>query len=225
MTTFGLVHGICGGAWCWEAVAPHLEAAGHDVVAVDLPREDPDAGATAYAQVTTDALADSGDDVVLVGWSLGGLTIPLVAAQRPVAELVFLGALIPAPGKSLVDQGFDFLVTDMAEWTEEHEDGSISITPEGVRQYVAQDLDAAAAADVAARLGRQFQTPFGEPCPLEVLPDVPCRYVVCTEDLIISPDWSQQVARERLGVDAIELPGSHSPMLSRPKELADLLLA
>jgi hypothetical protein len=34
-----------------------------------------------------------------------------------------------------------------------------------------------------------------------------------------------RVAPERLGVDPIELPGSHSPMASRPRELADVLLA
>ena len=40
----------------------------------------------------------------LVGHSLGGLTIPLVAAERPVRKLVFLCALLPVPGLSLVDQ-------------------------------------------------------------------------------------------------------------------------
>jgi hypothetical protein len=64
-----------------------------------------------------------------------------------------------------------------------------------------------------------------EPCPLGSLPDVPRRYIVCREDRIVRPPWSRQAAPELLGVDAIELPGSRSPMTSRPGELAEALLA
>jgi hypothetical protein len=39
----------------------------------------------------------------------------------------------------------------------------------------------------------------------------------------VDPDRSRRVANERLGVAPAELPGSHSPYLSRPAELADLL--
>ena len=59
---------------------------------------------SAYAEVVLAETAVAGDDLVLVGHSLGGLTIPLVAAARPVRALVFLCALLPQPGLSLVDQ-------------------------------------------------------------------------------------------------------------------------
>ena len=45
-----------------------------------------------------------GDDVVVVGHSFGGFTIPLVAARRPVRHLVYLCAVVPAIGKSLYEQ-------------------------------------------------------------------------------------------------------------------------
>lgn len=224
MTTFGLVHGVCAGAWCWDSLAPLLEAAGHDVVAVDLPCDDAAATVSDYSEVVYDALGTR-EEVVLVGWSLGGLTIPLVAARRPVRELVFLCALIPEPGKSLLEQGFDFLGTAPAEWQADHGDGSFSILPEAIGRYLAQDVDPAVAADLATRLRRQCVTPYIEPCPLQSFPDVPCRYILCREDRIVRPDWSRQAARERLGVDPTELPGSHSPMASRPRELADALLS
>ena len=41
---------------------------------------------------------------MLVGHSLAGLTIPLVAARRPVRRLVFLCAVVPEFGRSLADQ-------------------------------------------------------------------------------------------------------------------------
>jgi pimeloyl-ACP methyl ester carboxylesterase len=47
--------------------------------------------------------------------------------------------------------------------------------------------------------------------------------VVCREDRAIAVDWARRAARERLGVEPIELPGGHSPFLSRPGELAALL--
>lgn len=47
-----------------------------------------------------EALGDA-DDVVLVGHSLGGASIPIAAARRPVRHLVFVCALLPEPGKSV----------------------------------------------------------------------------------------------------------------------------
>ena len=104
MTTYALVHGAWHGAWCWDHLAAELHRRGHHTVAVDLPDGDPAAGCASYAETVTAALGGAGQDVVLVGHSLGGLTIPLVAAARPVRRLVFLSALLPQPGRSLDDQ-------------------------------------------------------------------------------------------------------------------------
>ena len=48
--------------------------------------------------------------------------------------------------------------------------------------------------------------------------------IVASEDRAIDPAWSRVAARERLGVDAVEVPGGHSPFLARPAELADVLV-
>ena len=100
MTDFGLVHGAYHGAWCWERLTPELERLGHRVFTVDLPAEDPRAGAAEYAAAAVTAFADAGEDLVLVGHSLGGLTIPLIAASRPARQLIFLAAMIPRPGQT-----------------------------------------------------------------------------------------------------------------------------
>jgi len=70
---------------------------------MDLPCDDSTATFTDYAQVVCDALAGY-DDVILVGHSMGGQTIPLVAARRPVKHLVYLCALVPQVGHSLGEQ-------------------------------------------------------------------------------------------------------------------------
>jgi pimeloyl-ACP methyl ester carboxylesterase len=88
-TTVALVHGAYHGAWCWTHLMPELESRGLDVVAPDLPCDDPSAGLAEYASTVEAAIGDR-DDVVLVGHSLGGMTIPLVAAHRPVRHMIFL---------------------------------------------------------------------------------------------------------------------------------------
>jgi pimeloyl-ACP methyl ester carboxylesterase len=76
MSLFALVHGGAHGGWCWELLVPELEKRGHSTVAPDLPIEDDAAGAREYARVVAAALPTNDDDVVVVGHSLGGLTIP-----------------------------------------------------------------------------------------------------------------------------------------------------
>ena len=91
------------------------------------------------------------------------------------------------------------------------------------RQILYADCDDGAASAAIERLRPQAQTPYDEPCVLDALPRTPCTYVVCGEDRLVNPDWSRRIANERLGADLIELPGSHSPFLSRPNELAAVL--
>lgn len=47
--------------------------------------------------------------------------------------------------------------------------------------------------------------------------------MLCTEDRLVNPEWSRMAAPVRLGVQAIELAGSHSPFIARPQDLARLL--
>jgi pimeloyl-ACP methyl ester carboxylesterase len=103
MNTFGLVHGGGLGAWCWDAVLTELKARRHRAAAVDLSPDDMAAGAVHCAEVVQQAFAGL-PDLVLVGHSLSGVIMPLVAARCPVRRLVFLHALLPRPGQSVVDQ-------------------------------------------------------------------------------------------------------------------------
>lgn len=227
MTTLGLVHGAWHGAWCWQRLLPELEARGHRAVAVDLPCDDPTAGCLRYAEVVDQALPRT-DDLVLVGHSLGGLTIPLVAARRPVRALVYLCAVLPAFGRSLEDQvaGDPSLyatgyATHAGRVT--HQDGSTSWADAAAADVFYHDCPAEDTRWAWTRLRRQSRAPRREPCPLTAWPQTERFYILCGEDRAIAPAWSRRVARERLSVEPHELPGSHSPFLSRPAALAALL--
>ena len=56
-------------------------------------------------------------------------------------------------------------------------------------------------------------------------PAVPSASVIARDDRSIAVPWSRRAARERLGVEPVELDGGHSPFMSRPAELADVLTA
>ena len=108
MAVFALVHRSWHVAWCWERLAPELDARGHRAVAIDLPIEDPNAGLTRYAELVAETLERSS--------------------------------------------------------------------------------------------------------------------ILCRDERVIAPAWTRTMSRELLGVEPIALEGGHSPFLSRPAELANVLV-
>ena len=46
----------------------------------------------------------------------------------------------------------------------------------------------------------------------------------CQDDRVFPAAFSRRLVRERLGITPDEIPGGHCVALSRPKELADLLV-
>jgi pimeloyl-ACP methyl ester carboxylesterase len=228
MVTFALVHGAWHAGWCWELLTPLLQRAGHEVVAVDLPSEDGSASFDDYADVVCTALADH-DDVVLVGHSFGGYTIPLVADRRPIQHLVYLCALVPEIGRSPFDQ-----LSDESEMLNPLREDGLSAPDDQLRQvWVDRDrarrllyahCDEPIADAALDRLRPQSFYPATLPYSLDRFSATPATYVLCRDDQMLRPRWSRQVAHDRLGANIIELPGDHSPFLSRPSDVADLLL-
>lgn len=227
MTTFGLVHGAWHGAWCWERLTPLLRRAGHDVVAMDLPVDDNSASFDTYADVVCVAL-DGCDDVVLVGHSLGGHAIPLVAERRPVRHLVYLCAYVPDIGKSLADQlGDEPDMLNPACYPGLKTDAQSRVGWADIalaRALMYADCDEPTAQAAINHLRPQSTYAYSLPTSLAQFPAVRCTSIVCSEDQLLGHEWAKRVARDRLGAELIELPASHSPFLSRPSALADELL-
>jgi pimeloyl-ACP methyl ester carboxylesterase len=232
MTTFALVHGAWHGPWCWDMVAPLLQQSGHGVVAPELPSEDGSADFDAYADGVCAALRGVSDDVVLVGHSMGGPTAALVAARRPVRHLVYLCAAVPVSGMSLIDEWQsqpDMISSDFADgWLQSLSEPDEQLRTElidfdFVQRVFYADCDAPTVAAAIDHLRPQAGYPWTVPCSLTQHPSVDCTSVVCSEDRVVNPEWSKRIAHD-IGADVIELPGSHSPLLSRPSALADVLV-
>ena len=230
MATFALVHGAWHDAWCWHLLAPLLEQAGHEVIAMDLPCEDGAATFDTYADTVCDALDGTDDNVILVGHSLGGNTVPLVAARRPTRHVVYLCALIPDLGRSLGDQmreDTDMLNPLYAHGLSEPDEQRRRewVDDELARAVLFGDCEDATARAAIEHLRPQALHPYGQTFPLEAFPFAPATYVLCAQDQLVNPEWSRRTARARLGAKVIELPGGHSPFLSRPRALAEVLLS
>ncbi len=245
MSIFCLVHGACLGAWCWKYLINELEARGHQAIAMDLPIENPEANLSEFAQAVLDPLHESEEDIVLVGHSMAGTVIPIVASQRPIRRLVFLNALIPYPGMSTLEQ-CEFQATANLFKAEEYNPvkskfehlryephmlnsalrGKDPVKDRAIAmEFHFHDCQPDIAEWSISKL-RTHRSPahLTEIFPLQKLPDVEYSYILGTEDRILYPAWSRYAARKRLGIDPIEITGGHYLQLSRPAQLADILI-
>jgi pimeloyl-ACP methyl ester carboxylesterase len=228
MTTFALVHGGWHDATCWDLVTPLLTQEGHDVVAMDLPCDEGMGTFDGYADAVCTALDGCDDDVMLVGHSLGGHTVPLVAARRPIRHLVYLCALVPEIGRSLADQlGDELAMLNPAYEKGVHLDEQVRqvwVDIDIARAMLYNDCDEAAVEAAFKRLRPQAAHPATVPFSLTEFPSVRTTYIICAEDQILGGEWSRRIARDRLSADIVEIPGGHSPFYSRPSVLVDALL-
>jgi pimeloyl-ACP methyl ester carboxylesterase len=223
MATFVLIPGAGSDSWYWHLVVPELERRGHGCVPVDLPVGDDTAGLAEYTDAVVQAIGDRADrdDLVLVAQSLGGLVAPLVCERLPIAMIVLVAAMTACPGESPGDwwanTGQAAAMRAAAEaggWTDDLDDP--------VALFV-HDVPPEVVAESAAHVVAQSGTPFERPWPLEAWPEVPTRFLLCTEDRFFPPEFQRRVVRERLGLVPDELRSGHLPALAHPVELAERL--
>lgn len=225
--TFVLVHGAWHGSWCWERLVPELSARAHRAVTVDLPVDDGSATFDDYAGMVLNGMDGLGGPLVLVGHSLGAMTIPLAAEQHQVETLIFLCGVVPRLGGGPWDDGPEMGAPGIYDPLLEGEDGSTTWpTLESATAALYNDCGAADAAWAFAQLRAQNSSSlWGSPYPLLAWPQARRVSIVGTADRAVTLAWSRHVAATRLCVPAIELASGHSPMLSQPALLADTLIA
>jgi pimeloyl-ACP methyl ester carboxylesterase len=223
MATFVLLPGASSDSWYWHLVAPYLKAARHDVVAVDLPVDDPACGLDEYAQAAVSAIG-SANDLVVVAQSMGAYTAGLVAARLPVDLVVLVAAMTPAPWESPGDWWANTGQPEAvrAQDTREGRDPDREFDPVEVFLH---DVPPDVAAESAHHVRDQSETPFAQPWPLDAWPAVPTQFLLCRHDRLFPADFQRRVVRDRLGIVPDQIDSGHLPALSRPAELATRLLA
>lgn len=222
MAMFVLIHGGGDVGWYWHLVERDLRRRGHDVVAPDLPCDDDSAGLLEYADAVVDAIGD-GDDVVVVGQSYGGFTASLVAERLRVDALVLVAGMIPAPGEAAADwwdnTGYAQAVQEQAR-----RDGGLTGKEDPFIAFY-HDVPRALAEEAKSKERSESSTAYNSQWLLDAWPAVPTKFVLCTEDRFFPAAFMRRVVSERLGIVPDEIAAGHCVALSRPKELADMLVS
>ncbi len=238
MASFVLVHGSWHGGWCFDAVRVLLEAAGHEVIAPDLPGMGGDE-ATLRA-VTLQGWADFVADlcrsaaqqpVILAGHSRGGIVISQTAETAPEAidALVYICAMMLPDGMSRADfkriegpnPAFDAIIEPV------HQGAGTMVDRQRAGAVFAQMSPPPAVAAAMARVVAEPHRPRSTALRLTEgrFGSIPRTYIECTDDRTI-PLSSQRTMQQLVpGADVVSLWADHSPYLSRPRALAATLIA
>ena len=219
--TVVLVHGAWHGGWAWQPVVDGLQARGVRAVAVDLPSSGADpatrGGLAADAAVVRTVVGQQDGPVVLVGHSYGGVPITQASAGAAnVRHLVYVAAFMPDVGESLLG----VLGGETPDWIEVVEDGA-ALRATRNREIFYGDVDEETAARASARLVPQSVTSFTDEPSAAGWHEIPSTYLVAEQDAAIPPAGQEQMA-QRAGT-VHRLATSHSPFLSQPDAVVDLL--
>jgi len=221
MSTFVLIHGAGDVGWYWHLVQVELCARGHEVLAPDLPADDEAAELSDYADAVAEAVGDR-KDLVVVGQSFGGFTASLVAGRLPVDALVFVAGMVPCPreppGDWWANTGYSEAVREQAE-----RDGGLTGNADPLVTYYHDVPRTLAEQAMSKERAHPSQAAMVSPWPLDALPNVPTKFVLCTEDRFFPAGFLRRVVAERLGIAPDEIAAGHCVALSRPKELAEIL--
>ena len=217
MTTAVLVHGGWHSASCWDLVRAELASDGIRSVAPQLPMT---STLDVDAAVVRETLNRLGDDAVVVAHSWGGSPVTLGASGAPnVSHLIYLAAFMIEAGRPAP---VDMRTLPPMNTVQIGPEVAV-VNPAFAFDSLYHDCDPQVAAECMAQL-RPFACVGWDLVETSAAPAwclYPTTYLVCTKDRAINPD-DQRAMAAKAG-DAVELDTSHSPFLSRPRQVADLI--
>ena len=238
MANYVLVHGGWFGAWCWYKVVPLLQAAGHSVYTPTLTGVGeqaalltPEIGLDTHIQDVVNLIETKDlQQVILVGHSYSGMVITGVADRVPdrIAHLVYLDAVVPRDGQSLVDTA-PFLGTFLRREANKNGDGWRVNPPRGGTFGITKEPDLSL---VRSKVTPQPLKTFLQPVHIthpDAVAAIPHTFIECTRRGVIvwlmrrilmrgslppnEPGWSRRT-----------LATNHMAMMIAPQAVADLLL-
>ena len=234
-----LVHGSWHWAGCFHKLEPQLRSLGHTVESINNASHGDDTTAwdaidsmATYTAALRAAVEASSEPVVLVGHSMGGVSLSYLAEEIPnkIAKLVYLTAFMTAPGKTANDYimghaenpvnaplfGALEPVNDWAGIRLKDE------APDQVREAFygdCTDEDVAFSAKNATLINTSIPNIFA---PAKVS-DHERHYIQCTNDRAISLQAQQEMCAEIPGIKTLSMETSHSPFYSQPEALAKII--
>ena len=240
MATFVLVHGAWHGGWCWSKLTPLLLGSGASVYTPTLSGLGERAHLAemlAPAQLDLDLHIrdiarlleyESLNDVILVGHAYAGMVITGVAEVCPerLSQLVYVNGVVPAHGESMADQLVPVRGPDFAAWVQgciDRGEGYLPApaSPEEIgrrwgipdpadREWMFAKVTPQPAAAMAGRVH------IGNPAARSIP-----RSFIGGEEAGFGPVAERVRAA---GWDTYHLDSGHDPMISHPRDLAEILL-
>ncbi len=236
MTDFAFLHGGGQGGWVWdETIAAMNAQAGseHRYLALDAPgcggKRGRDTSAMPFDEIARELVADieaaEMRDVVLVGHSQAGTSMPAMALLRPglFRRLIFVSCIAPDPG-----------LTTIAMTGARIHGGAHPFTDESLtmrERYRAMFCNDMAPAQAEAFLDKLGPDQWPSVCythsdwPYDHLATMPVSYVLCLADAILPLDWQAYFAKRFHARSTPQIDAGHQAMNTRPQGLAEILLA
>ena len=217
--TILLVHGAMHTPWIFNPLRAQLAVRGVDSHAVQLPSSDRDSAAALGLRddaATVRAAIEAIDvPVILAAHSYGGVPATWAAAETRVAHLVYIAAFALQPGVS------------MMQWMGGHFPPNWHRSPDGLavkvgdpEQSIFSGVDPELTAQAVKRLNWEGMGAFTQR--LAAAPvNTPTTYLVATQDPALPPAVQEQWAAN--ATHAARIPSGHSPHLSHPQQVADIL--
>ncbi len=226
--TYVLIHGAWYGGWVWKHVAQDLRSRGHLVHAPSLTglgdrrhllRPGIDLSLHTDDIVQLIEMEDL-RDVVLVGWSYGGMVASEVLSRIPqrIGSVVYLDAFVPAPGQALVDLNSPAVADMMRKAAAEGRD--VPPIPFKVFGVTDPDVIATATPRVSAQPALTFVQASRAPA---IRPAIPHAYVRASAWPAQPFDLALEAFKRIPGAQTHVVETSHLLMLTAPVRTAEIL--
>jgi pimeloyl-ACP methyl ester carboxylesterase len=232
------LHGGLHGSWCWKYVLEELQGTNSigKILTLDMPgcgtkrsRPTSDETLTSIASELNQDIKDAGlKDVILIGHSIAGVLLPMMAAEDPslFSKLIYLATNLPLEGES-INQTMGTTVHGedqnrvgfpLNPLTTSQEDLAMAmfgpdLSPEQLgwlMSEVAQDKTPPVLGDEpVSRKGYDGK--------------IPATYVLTLRDPILPPGWQRRFAERALCEKVVEIDTPHEPFVSHPRLLAETL--
>lgn len=213
-----VVHGAWADGSSWNAVIKGLTDRSVRVLAAPLPLSSLSDDAASLRRT----LARTKGPVIVAGHAYAGAVIATANDER-VRGLVYVAALAPAEGETVGDVFSRGEAHPMAPHLAPDQDGWIWMPDEGFANAFAHHGTAEQIA-----LAKALQRPIFAKCLQEKSPEPawthkPSWFLIAEEDRMINPK-TQHFMAERMGAQTQALPVDHTPLLTAPDTVVEIIL-
>jgi pimeloyl-ACP methyl ester carboxylesterase len=215
--TIVMVHGAWAECASWNYVILPLQKSGLAAVCAPIPLTSLSDDVAALDR----ALARIEGDLVLVAHAYAGAVIGATKNER-VKLLIYVAALAPDEGETVAEVFYREPPHPRAPKLSPDADGFIWMPADGFDNAFAQDADAEMKALLKATQRPIHVNCIQQKAPRPLWKDRPSWFLVAENDRMIAAR-TQRFEAGRMGATVVAQNVDHSPMLTSPKSVADLI--